>query len=199
MPAYRIETRGDSFWSVPPPSDQEGEAVESLSLPPGMNAEPPPSDEAPRTPPAARLTFTYLARELGRELRLRHGIHLRSDVEGLELAQRYLREAVPDGRVRSPDEEREVMRTGAFLAELLARRLAARWADLESQEPAGWSMLLPCRSARGAAGASSSGGAPSASQVLRVWPFGRVMRFVAMGHKERDLVSYFLELDSRAR
>jgi hypothetical protein len=34
---------------------------------------------------------------------------------------------------------------------------------------------------------------------MRVWPFGRVMRFVAMGHKERDLVSYFLELDSRAR
>ena len=198
MPAYRVETRGDSHWSVPPPSDHEGETVESFSLPPGASTEPPPSDEAPRTPPAARLSCTYLARELGRELRLRHGVHLRGDVEGLELAQRYLREAVPDGRIRSPEEEREVMRTGAFLAELLARRLSARWADLES-EPGGWSMLLPCRAGRGTTGASASGGVPSAGQVMRVWPFGRVMRFVTMGHKERDLVSYFLELDSRAR
>jgi hypothetical protein len=197
-PPYRMETR-DSQWSVPPPSDREGEAVESLSLPPGTSAEPPPSDEAPRTPPAARLSFTYLARELGRELRLRHGIQLRNDVEGLELVQRYLREAVPDGRVRSPDEEREVMRTGAFLAELLARRLSARWADLGSQEPGGWSMLLPCRGARGAVNLGASGGAAGAGQVMRVWPFARVMRFVTMGHKERDLVSYYLELDSRAR
>ena len=34
----------------------------------------------------------------------------------------------------------------------------------------------------------------------RVWPFGRVARLVAMGHKERDLVSYFFELRvARAR
>jgi hypothetical protein len=32
-----------------------------------------------------------------------------------------------------------------------------------------------------------------------VWPFARVLRFVAMGHKERDLVSYYLELQARAR
>jgi hypothetical protein len=193
-----VEPRGDARWSVPPPQELEGEAVETLSLPPGMTTEAPPSDEAPRTPPAARLSFTYLARELGRELRLRHGVQLRSDVEGLELAQRYLREAVPDGRVRSTDEEREVMRAGAFLAELLARRLSARWVDLDSQEPGGWSMLVPCRSARPPSTSGGAGG-PSANQAMRVWPFGRVLRFVAMGHKERDLVSYFLELDSRAR
>jgi hypothetical protein len=200
MPAYRVEARGNSHWSVPPAPDAEGEAVESLSLPPGMSTDPPPSDEAPRTPPAARLSFTYLARELGRELRLRHGVQLRSDVEGLEQAQRYLREAVPDGRVRSPEGEREVMRTGAFLAELLARRLSARWSDLDAQEPGGWSMLVPCRSVRPAStGGGSQGGGVSTNQAMRVWPFGRVIRFVAMGHKERDLVSYFLELDSRAR
>ena len=33
----------------------------------------------------------------------------------------------------------------------------------------------------------------------RVWPFGRVARLVEMGHKERDLVSYFFELQGRAR
>jgi hypothetical protein len=130
------------------------------------------------------LSFTYLARELARELRVRHGIELRSDVEGLEVAQRHLREAVADGRVRTPDDEREVMRTAAFLAELLARRLSARWVDLDSPEPGAWSMLLPCR---------------GALEVMRVWPVGRVLRFVAMGHKERDLVSYYLELQLRAR
>ena len=29
------------------------------------------------------------------------------------------------------------------------------------------------------------------------WPFGRVARLVAMGTRERDLVSYFFELKSR--
>jgi hypothetical protein len=37
------------------------------------------------------------------------------------------------------------------------------------------------------------------SENLRVWPFGRVLRFVVMGHKERDLVSYYLDLEARAR
>jgi hypothetical protein len=36
-------------------------------------------------------------------------------------------------------------------------------------------------------------------EVVRVWPFARVARFVAMGHRERDLVSYYLELEARAR
>jgi hypothetical protein len=116
---------------------------------------------------------------------VRHGVELRSDLDGLEIAQRHLREALADGRVRTPDDEREVMRAAAFLAELLARRLGARWADLESPEPGVWSMVLPCRG--------------SGDEVMRVWPIGRVLRFIAMGHKERDLVSYYLELQLRAR
>ncbi len=36
-------------------------------------------------------------------------------------------------------------------------------------------------------------------EVVRVWPFGRVLRFVVMGHRERDLVSYYLELEGRSR
>jgi hypothetical protein len=185
LTSYRIEPRGEASLSTPPSGDMEPESVESLSLPPGQRMEPPPSDEAPRTPGAARLSFTYLARELARELRIRHGIELRSDIEGLEIAQRHLREALADGRVRTPEDDREVMRAAAFLAELLARRLGARWVDLEPAEPGAWSMLVPCR-----------GGA---TEVMRIWPIGRVLRFISMGHRERDLVSYYLELQLRAR
>ncbi|HEX3343360.1 MAG TPA: hypothetical protein VHS09_02255 [Polyangiaceae bacterium] len=185
LPPYRVEPRGERTWSMPPPHDSEVERVETLSLPAGMRGESPPLDEHPRTGPAARLTCTFLARELGREIRARYAVEIRSDVDGLEAAQRYLREEFVDGRVRTPDELREVMRQGGFLSELLARRLGARWVDLESPEPGRWAMLVPSRT--------------RTDEVARVWPFARVLRFVAMGHKERDLVSYYLELEGRAR
>jgi hypothetical protein len=57
--------------------------------------------------------------------------------------------------------------------------------DLESPEADSWAMLIPSRS--------------RSDEVARVWPFARVARFVAMGHKERDLVSYYLELEGRSR
>ncbi|HEY3815630.1 MAG TPA: hypothetical protein VGL81_00585 [Polyangiaceae bacterium] len=186
LPPYRVEPRGERTWSTPPPHDVELERLEALSLPPGVHAEATSViDEHPRTGPVARLTCTYLARELGRELRARYGADVRSDVDGLELAQRFLREELIDGRVRTPEEHRHVMRQGGFLSELLARRLGARWVDLEAIEPGRWAMLVPSRS--------------RADEVSRVWPFARVLRFVAMGHKERDLVSYYLELEGRAR
>jgi len=162
------------------------ERVEMLSHPSGINGDPaPPADQPPQTPDAARLAFTLLARELARELRMRHGVDLQTDVDGLEQSQRFLREALADGRVRTPEERREVMRHGAFLSELLARRLGARWVDVNSPDPGRWAMLLPS--------------APRAGENLRIWPFGRVLRFVVMGHKEKDLVSYYLELEARIR
>jgi hypothetical protein len=188
LPPYRVEARGERAWSLPPAEDVQPrtpERVESLSLPPGMEGEPPPTDEAPRNPSAARLVCTYLARDLARELRMRHGVEIRSDLDGLETAQRYLRETLVDGRVRTSEEEREVMRHGAFLSELVARRLDGRWVEVDSRDAGVWAMLVPSRA--------------RADEVLRVWPFGRVIRFVVMGHKERDLVSYLLELESRAR
>jgi hypothetical protein len=184
MPAYRVERSPDGWSAGPVPHPVAPEAVESLSVPPGLHGEPPPSDERPRSPSEARLAFTYLARELGRELRLRFGVELRSDVDGLELAQRYLREVLPDGRVRSQQESREVLRHAAFVSELLARRLGARWVELASDEPTHWAMLVPSRAHPG--------------EAMRVWPFARTLRFVQMGHKERDLVSYLLELEARA-
>lgn len=181
LPPFRVEPCLEGAWPAGADRGTHAELVETLSLPPGTHDQPPPHDEPPRTPHAARLVCTYLARELGREFRIRHAVELRSDLEGLEIAQRYLHESVDGERARTNEEQREVMRHGAFLAELLARRLGARWNDLEPSEPGRWAMLVPSRA--------------SPDEVRRVWPFGRVLRFVAMRHKERDLVSYYLQLE----
>jgi hypothetical protein len=180
-----FEPRADWSVLVPTEHEVEVESVETLGAPPGMQDEPPPHDELPQSPAAARLTCTYLARELGRELRMRHGIELRSDVEGLETAQRYLCEAVTGDRVRTLEDEREVMRHGAFLSELFARHLLARWADLGSLDPGRWAMLVPSRS--------------HPDEICRIWPFRRVIRFITQRYKERDLVSYYLQIAGRAR
>lgn len=185
LPILHIELRGDRVWSIAPEGEIAVENAERIALPVGMHDEPPPHDEPPRSPPAARLVCTYLTRELGRELRMRHNVELRTDVDGLEIAQRYLREGVSGERARSSEEQREMMRHGAFIAELLARRLGARWIDLESPDPGHWAMLVPSRMK------------PDA--VCRVWPFGRVLRFIAQKHKERDLVSYYLQLEAHVR
>jgi hypothetical protein len=185
LPPYRVEPRGERAWSSPPPRQIEVESVESLTLPPGFQEDSPPPQHPPRTAQAARHACTLLARELGRELRQRFGVDLNDDLSGIETAQRYLRESLVDGRVRTPEEEREVMRHGGLLSELLARRLGARWVDLEAPEPGRWAMLVPSQT--------------RPEEVARIWPFARVLRFVAMGHKERDLVSYYLELEARAR
>jgi hypothetical protein len=116
---------------------------------------------------------------------MRHGAELHSDVDGLEVAQRYLCETVGAEGVRTAEDEREAMRHGAFVSELLARRLGARWVDLESPDAGLWAMLVPSRS--------------HPHEVSRVWPFARVLRFVVQRHKERDLVSYYLQLEARAR
>jgi hypothetical protein len=33
----------------------------------------------------------------------------------------------------------------------------------------------------------------------RFWPIGRVYRFVTLGRSERDLVSYYLDIEARAK
>ncbi len=194
FPPFRLEARpAGTLPSMPavstggatPSSAIEANRLETLALPAGLEAAAPAGDELPRSPTAGRTACTFLARELGRELRLRHGVELQDDVDGLEIAQRYLREAFVDGRVKSPADEREILRHGAFLSELVARRLGGEWVDVQGHDAGTWAMLVPVRSRPG--------------EVLRIWPFGRVLRFVVMGHKERDLVSYYLELEARAR
>ncbi len=165
--------------TLPPPERRAPEPVEMLSLPPGLHGEAPGSGERPRSAIAARIYFTHLARELGREYRTRHGVELWTDVRGIELVQAGLRDDFPNGTVTTPEQIRSLERHGAFLAEVLARSLGAEWTDVAPTEMGYWAMTVP----------------PS----TRVWPFGRVHRWVVMGHKERDLVSYYLELEARAR
>jgi hypothetical protein len=127
----------------------------------------------------ARVQFTMLARELGLDYRLKRGIDLRADVSGIETMQSVLLETFPTRVVRNADEAYEIRRHGALLSEILARRLDAEWLDISPNDLGYWAMIVP--------------------PDTRVWPFGRVARLVTMGHKERDLVAYFLELKSRAR
>ncbi len=187
-PTQRAVARASALPTPPfPAGGGEVEPLETLSLPPGMHGTPPPPpEEPPRTPSAARLAFTFLTRELGRDLKLRHGVEPCTDTDGLEMTQRYLREKLPEGRVRGREDERELLRHGAFLSELLARRLGAHWVDLESNDSTRWAMVVPAAS-----------GTPR--EPMRVWPFARALRFIGMGHKERDLVSYYLELEGRSR
>ncbi len=65
------------------------------------------------------------------------------------------------------------------LSEVLARNFGAEWTDIAPSELGYWAMTTP------------SG--------HRIWPFGRILRFVLQGYKERDLVSYYLELEARVR
>jgi hypothetical protein len=138
-----------------------------------------PADVLPKSVLEARVQFTMLARELGLDYRLKRGIDLRADVSGIEAMQSVLLESFPTRSAQSHDDAYELRRHGALLSEILARRLDAEWLDISPNDLGHWAMIVP--------------------PDTRVWPFGRVARLVAMGHKERDLVAYFLELKSRAR
>ena len=155
------------------------ELAEHLALPAGLGNDGRAFDGLPKSVLEARISFTLLAREVGHDYRLKRGIELRADVSGLEAMQAMLLEAFPDHAIRTPEDAYELRRHGALLSEILARRLDASWIDISPNELGYWAMIVP--------------------PDTRVWPFGRVARLVEMGHKERDLVSYFFELQSRAR
>jgi hypothetical protein len=161
------------------------ELAEALSLPPELHGMGPVS--SPSSAAEARVFFTTLARELGREYRERFGIELRTDLRGLEIVQRELAERFADRDVLAAEDVNDVRRSGAFVSEMLARRLGAEWVDLASGDIGHWAMSIP-------SGASS----PPSVRSTTVWPIGRVIRFVSMRHRERDLTSYFLELQARA-
>lgn len=183
LPAY-LEERG----SRPVPADaviphfggSDGELAEHLSLPPELEAARPPLGELPRSALDARVAFTLLARELGRDYRLERGALLQADLTGIEMMQAALLETFhASSGAQAGDEAYEIRRHGALLAEILARRLGAAWVDTSAAELGYWAMLIPPNT--------------------RVWPFGRIARLIAMGHRERDLVSYYLELQARSK
>ncbi len=187
QPPFKIDSRPPPplvipRQSAPPRNLQQAHAVElaeALSLPPGLHGQPPPRDELPKSVIDARVAFTHMSRELGRDYRQRLRVELRTDTAGIEAMQRYLHDRFADGQIRSREDAYDVRRHGAFLSEILARQLGAYWADIGPSELGYWAMIV--------------------GSSLRVFPFGRALRFVQMGHKERDLVSYYLELEGRAK
>lgn len=178
-PPYTIDNPAPVFPKAPllPKFDKGSENAWELSMPPGVS----PTGNAtleplPKSVFEARIRFTMLSRALGERYRQR-GVELRADVSGIEAMQTFLFDAFPNHAINSVDDARIVHEHGAFLSEILARVLDAEWMDMDSKEIGHWAMVVP--------------------PATRVWPFGRVMRLISMGHRERDLVSYYLELASR--
>jgi hypothetical protein len=164
---------------VTPPVRQDPELVETLPLPLGASEELLAVGNWPTTALQARTAMTRLARSLARDYRLWYGTTLRCNVLAVDamqrhLAQRYAGATLEDAKVVS-----ELQRHGALLSEILARRLGAEWVDIAPTEPGYWAMFV----------------APE----TRCWPIGRVYRFVSLSHRERDLVSYFLDVEARTR
>ena len=93
--------------------------------------------------------------------------------------QQHLRRRYSGAQISDPKVAWELRRHGALLSETLARSLGADWEDVSPSEPGYWTMWIP--------------------PGTRSWPIGRVYRFVALGQRQRDLVSYYLELEDRAR
>ena len=182
LPPYRLENPPPLLPKAPLLPKLGGtadELAEHLALPAGLGSDGRPFDALPTSVLEARVSFTLLAREVGLDYRLKRGIELRADVSGLEAMQSVLLESFPEHAIRTPEDAYELRRHGALLSEILARRLDAEWIDISPNELGYWAMIVP--------------------PDTRVWPFGRVARLVEMGHRERDLVSYFFELQSRAR
>ena len=182
LPPFRLEDPPPLLAKaplLPPLGGAADELAEHLPLPAGLGNEPRSLDTLPKSVLEARVAFTLLSRELGLDYRLKRGIELRADVSGIEAMQSVLLESFPDHSIRTHDDAWELRRHGALLSEILARRLDAEWIDISPNEVGYWAMIVP--------------------PDTRVWPFARVARLVEMGHRERDLVSFFFELQGRAR
>ena len=182
LPPFRLENPAPTLPKAPILPKLNGpadELAEHLALPAGLGTDAHASGTLPKSVLEARVAFTMLARELGLDYRLKRGIELRADVSGIEAMQAVLLETFPDHTIRTAEDAYELRRHGALLSEILARRLGAEWLDISPNELGYFAMIVP--------------------PDTRVWPFGRVARLVEMGHKERDLVSYYFELQSRIR
>jgi hypothetical protein len=159
---------------IPRVDVDEPDLVETLPLPRGAS-ELTDASVTPRTPLEARSRFTLDARELARRYRREDGIELRLELRTVQAMQRRLLQRFRARAVASSEEAREAELHGALLSELLARLLDAEWTDIAPTELGYWAMSIP-----GKAG----------SEGKRVWPFGRVLRFIASGGED-DLVAFF--------
>jgi hypothetical protein len=164
------------------PPHAGSEIVESLALPDGLSDAMLPPGAKPRTPAQARIAMTRLSRWLGRDYRLWYGTTLMTSVIAIEAMQRHLRRRFDDKAVATDDAEKvewELMRHGALLSEILARSLGGAWVDVPADRPGHWAMVL--------------------YPGIRVWPIGRIYRFFQQGHREADLVAYYLDLEAQVR
>jgi hypothetical protein len=155
------------------------EDAETLALPPGLSEGMLPAGHVPRTPDEVRIACTRMSRELARDYRIWYGSRLQTSAIAVEAMQRHLLARWPDGKVEGEDAVWEMRRHGALLSEILARALGGYWVDVKPTEVGYWAMFIP--------------------PATRTWPFGRIVRFVSMGYREKDLVSYYLALVTRVR
>jgi len=172
-------------WMPAPPTGRP-EIVETLALPEGLSESMLAAGVIPRDEMQARIAMTRLARQLGRDYRLAYGTTLKTDLMAVDAMQRHIRRRFADGPLddaHSRQLQVELTRHGALMSEILARILGATWADLSPEEPGRWAMTVP---------------APNA-QPVTVWPIGRVYRYYGQGHREADLVAFFMELEAAAR
>ena len=154
------------------------EIVETLALPGGLSDEMLGEEATPTTPAQMRIAMTRVARALGRDYRLWYGTTLKTNAMAIEAMQRHLRRRFGDGGADPKTEKKleiELTRHGALLGEILARILGGEWVDVSGDEPGRWTMTL--------------------GPTLRVWPIGRVYRFFKQGHREADLVAFYLDLE----
>jgi hypothetical protein len=160
----------------------DSEIVESLALPDGLSEDMLPLDAKPTTADGARIAMTRLARALGRDYRLWYGTTLVTSVIAIEAMQRHLRRRFDQNTVAKQDSdavEGELLRHGALLSEILARALGGVWVDVPPEKPGHWAMTL--------------------YPDIRVWPIGRIYRFFQRGHREADLVAFYLDLEAQVR
>jgi hypothetical protein len=165
-----------------PPQVGRSEIVESLALPPGLIEGMLTPGSKPETPDQARIAMTRLSRTLGRDYRLWYGTTLVTNAIAIETMQRHLRRRFEDASSDAQTAkklETELTRHGALLSEILARCLGGVWVDVSGEHAGHWAMMI--------------------YPNIRVWPIGRVYRFFQQGHREADLVAYYLELESGTR
>ncbi len=160
------------------------EIVETLSTPEGVDERILVPGVLPKTVDEVRVAMTRLSRDLGRSYRLWYGTTLKTDVMAIDAMQRHLRRRFADPPADEKHARRlelELTRHGALLSEILARSLGAQWAvgDFSSQPPGHWAMLVP--------------------PGVGVWPIGRMYRFYRQGHRESDLVAFYMELERHAK
>ena len=113
---------------------------------------------------------TRIRRADGHHAESRHLRH-RGDAARASRALQDARRRDPRGRRRRTPPWRVSQRDPA-------RTFDAFWVDIGPSDVGYWAMVVP--------------------PGTRVWPFGRILRLIAMQHNERILVSYFLELQVRA-